>query len=286
MGGGIYLIHSNIFNYKNYIIDRGVRIYLPLMASIVLYFIICQILGEHFDILCAIGNLLNLQGVATHSLVSPFWSLAYEMWFYIALLGIALIMSGNRKWMGFAVMAVICLIFISGLDMFYLIIWFMGAFAWLVRPKKRNLGILSFAIALLGISVACSQILTDSHSINIALPIPINKHLSELMLTIAVCLIIQQLSLCKPRRKFVVRVERAFSFLASFSYTLYLSHRIFFLLLFTFVYRKGEGQFVASDMLSYMVFLLITLCLCYGLYRVSEYYTAPVKKYLKQKFIR
>ena len=140
--GGVNLerIYNKTFSLRNYIIDRCVRIYLPLIASILLFFITCILIGEHFDIVRAIGNLLNLQETFVENLVTPYWSLAYEMWFYIMLAGFALIITKNRhRALGFLIMMVVGIMFVSGLRFFYMFLWWLGAFAYLTKPQKKNI---------------------------------------------------------------------------------------------------------------------------------------------------
>lgn len=285
--GGVNLerIFKGTFTPLSYIIDRCVRIYLPLLASIVLYFIVCQVIGDDFDYICAIGNIFNLQCTFVEPLVSVYWSLAYEMWFYIALLGFGLIMSGKKKWIGYCIMLLTCFIFVCGLDLFYLFLWYIGAFAYLVRPQKRSGLILFASFLLMLLSVAYSQLLTDSKSLSINVPLPDNKLIPELLLSVAICTIIQQLILFKPLRKWSIFIEHVFSKLASFSYTLYLSHRIFFLILFHFFFTQYGSSFTLSGVSLYVLFVFIVLLLCYGLYRISEYYTYQVKVIIKRNLL-
>lgn len=71
---------------NSYAIDRFSRIYPPLFAAIIFYYITSVVIpGTPFSLGRALGNLLNLQGIACKSLVSPFWSLSYEVWFYVIL---------------------------------------------------------------------------------------------------------------------------------------------------------------------------------------------------------
>lgn len=285
-GANLERIHLNNFNVLNYAIDRSVRIYLPLIASIILYFFVCILVGENFDIICAAGNILNLQCTFVEPLVSVYWSLAYEMWFYIALMGLSLIVQGKKGGWGFVILLTTCFMFVSGLEMFYLFVWFIGAFAYLVRPKKKNAVTLIIAFLLMGVSVTYSQLLTDSNAIHIPTVLPNNRYLPELLLSLAICLLIQQLILRKPKTKVLIKVEHAFSKLAAFSYTLYLSHRIFFIVLFTYIFEEQASDFSYKGVLMWILFVLIVLLCCYGLYRISEFYTAPVKVYIKSKIVR
>lgn len=78
-GRGLERIHNNNFDVKNYGVDRTVRIGLPLIGAIIFYFVVCQIIGREFSWLTALGNLFSLQGLFVDNLVSPFWSLSFEV---------------------------------------------------------------------------------------------------------------------------------------------------------------------------------------------------------------
>lgn len=89
----------------------------------------------------ALGNLLNLQGIACKSLVSPFWSLSYEVWFYVILGVFAHILLTSRdrtKLVGFILLVAATSVFVLGLKMRYLLIWIMGAVSYIVRPQSKN----------------------------------------------------------------------------------------------------------------------------------------------------
>lgn len=283
-GNGIKRIFDGSFDLKNYTIDRCVRIYLPLVASILLFLVTCILLGQPFDWLCALGNLLNLQESIVEPLVGPYWSLAYEMWFYISVAAFYLILRNTRwKWVGMGLMGFIGVVFVCGLDFFYFFLWLLGAFAFLTLPKdgKKWLLFLSFIIIIIGATL--TQILSESHSVTINIAGISNYKLAELILAIGICIFIQQVLHFPPKRRFWIGFERIVGSMAQFSYTLYLSHRIIFLLLFASFFTQGEGQFVKNDLLLYIVFFVATVFLCWVFYLFTERYTSQLKKYIKSK---
>ena len=283
--GGYKRIHNQSFNLKGYVIDRCVRIYLPLIASILLYLLTCILLHQPFDVVCAIGNLLNLQESFVEPLVGPYWSLAYEMWFYISVAAFYLILRNEKgKWWGLLLMGMIGVVFVNGLDFFYFFLWLMGAFAFLTLPQKGNKLVMIVSAVVMVISIALTQILSDSHSVSIVIPFISNYKMAELLLASTMCVFIQQIVLFPPRRKFWQFVEDKIGGLAKFSYTLYLSHRIVFLLLFATLYTQGIGQFKTKDLIIYLSFLVLSIVLCWLFYLITERYTSSVKHYFKIKF--
>lgn len=275
-GRGLEKIMTNTFNNKSYIIDRAVRIGIPLVASIIFFFITSQFIGQRFEWLTAVGNLFSLQGVLCQSLVSPFWSLSYEVWFYILLLGISLVASKKRS--GLLIVLICCLVFVK-LDPQYLLMWFMGAFAYLCRPTKHNKWIQWGALLMIMATISLSIVASESHAISFSWK-P-NRDVIVMLLAASMCLFIQQIILCQPTGKVSVKVEKAFSYLAGFSYTLYLSHRITLLLVFKYIYDMNQAQFTLQGIIAYVSILCMCLVVSWGLYMISERHTYTVKKKIK-----
>ena len=143
-GRGFERIKDGTMNVGGYAIDRFARITPPLLAAILFYFFTsCVIPGTPFSWTTAIGNLFSLQGVFCESLVSPFWSLSYEVWFYIILGALAVLLKvkkDSKIILGMIVFVSATSVFVLGLKMHYLLIWMMGAVAYLARPKKKTNG--------------------------------------------------------------------------------------------------------------------------------------------------
>ena len=265
-------------------IDRVVRIYLPLVSSVLLFLVTCLLLHQPFDVVCAIGNLLNLQESFVEPLVGPYWSLAYEMWFYISVAAFYLVLRNAKgKLLGLGMMGMIGVVFVSGLDFFYFFLWLLDAFAFLTVPKNGNRMVLVASGILMIIAMSLTQILSDSHSVSIQLLGISNYKMAELLLAVSMCMFIQQIILFPPKRKVGFWIEKHIGGMAKFSYTLYLSHRIFFLLLFATIYEQGVGRFKGHDLLVFTSFFIITVVLCWLFYLTTERYTAQLKRIIKER---
>ena len=283
-GRGLEKIHQGSFNVASYSVDRFSRIFPPLAMAIVFYFVTCLILGNDFNYLCAVGNLFCLQGVCCEPLLAPFWSLSYEVWFYIALAGIGLIFSKRikNKVLGFLLTVVVSGIFMSGLSFHYLALWLIGAAAYLTKPSRRNNFALVFAIIGTFVGIILWQM--SAYPTTMSLPFKIeNTKLIELFLAMMVGILIQQLILIEPKRKLPRFIERKLGYLAKFSYTMYLSHKTVLMLLFAFVFDKGVGIPGFRGMIQYIALLLITLAFCWCIYLVSERYTPQIKRLIIAK---
>lgn len=279
-GKGLLNIRADNFDSKNYIIDRIVRIGLPLIGCISFYYITHIVIGTSFSWLTALGNLFSLQGVFVENLVSPFWSLAYEVWFYVILLAIAFIY--RRQNVG-GILLFICILVFTKLEPLYLLIWFMGAIAYIIIPPKTNKWILGLGIVGTLISIVLCQFTSASIALK-SFTLPISRSVSELILAFFFCIVVQQVIHLKPSSKVTKNVERNFSRLAKFSYTLYLSHRITSLWFFHYGLKYNQGDLSVKGILTYIGIITICLIVSFVLYLLFEYHTYRVKLFIKTIF--
>ena len=283
-GIGLERIKNDSFRLTDYVINRTVRIGLPLIGAICLYGIVTFFTEAEWSWLTAIGNLLSLQEVCVEPLVPPFWSLSYEVWFYIVLFAIALTFSKHRMW-GLSLFVICCLVF-TQLKPIYLLYWIMGALAWLTRPKKSNKLVLIASFIGVGLCLVLSQMTMESKAIPLGLSL--GHEAVTVLLCFAFCILVQQIVILPPPYKYTgfnlsYNIEKAFSHLADFSYTLYLTHRIIFLVIFKYIYNKGEATFCLPDMLDFSLILIMTLAGSYIVYLLSEKHTKRVKSWVKAR---
>lgn len=285
-GRGFERIQKGEFKILNYMIDRFSRIYPPLIITIFFYFITCIFIDtEIWNWSVAFFNLLNLQGICCSSLVSPFWSLSYEWWFYLVLATVALIVTRKKKMAGFLLFVITTSVFIVNImQLHYLLIWIIGAISYLTRPNKKNIWI--FCISIIGIllSVIVWQISTDSYSIQMPLKVE-NTKIIEVFLASMVAMFVQQIILFEPKNRFANFLEHCLGKLAVFSYTLYLAHKVVLMWTFKFIFDKKNGDMSIYSFCSYFAILAICLLSCWILYLCAEKYSPNIRKYLKNKII-
>lgn len=286
-GRGFERVKNGSMNVSSYAIDRFSRIYPPLVAAIVFYYITSLIIpGTPFSWATAIGNLFNLQGICCKSLVSPFWSLSYEVWFYIILGFLAMILTTKKDWVrivGIVLFVSATSVFVLGLKYNYLFIWMMGAVAYIVRPKTRNKWILVLSLIGFLASVLWFQLSKSTRSIDFAIE-GTNKDLLEMIMSLMACLFIQQVVLYEPTKPFAKQLEMRIGNLAKFSYTLYLSHRIVFLWIIAYVIPMNTCQFTALGIVKFMLIVIFTTFICWAIYLVSERYSPRLRSAMKKKF--
>lgn len=261
----------------------------PLLAAILFYYITsCFIPETPFSWATAIGNLFNLQGICCKSLVSPFWSLSYEVWFYVILGALSFLLKASKdheKLLGIVMLVGATSVFVLGLKMHYLLIWFMGAVAYIVRPRKKSILVLLTSFIGFFTSVVYWQLSKDTQSLSVAID-GTNKEFLEVLMSLMACLFIQQVILFEPKRLFAVKIEKWIGNLAKFSYTLYLSHRIVFLWLVAFIWPKDSCQFTIYGIARFLSIVVLTLICCWLIYLLSERYSPNLKKYLKRKMLK
>lgn len=261
----------------------------PPLAAIIFYYITSLVIPDTpFSWYTAIGNLFSLQGIACKSLVSPFWSLSYEVWFYIVLGALAVLVQAGgdkRRLTAFILLVASASVFVLGLKMHYLLIWIMGALAYLYRPQKKSITLLILSLIGFFSCVLFWQLSKDSKSVEIAIE-GTNKDFLEILMSLMACILIQQLILFEPRRAFAKALEKGIGSMAKFSYTLYLSHRIVFLWVVAFIWPKDSCQFTGGGLLRYALIIIITLVACWLLYLISERYSPQIKKILKVKLLK
>lgn len=209
------------------------------------------------------------------------------MWFYIILGALAVLLKAkkdNKIILGLIVFVAVTSVFVLGLKMHYLLIWMMGAVAYLARPVNKNKWVLLLSIVGLFASILYFQLSKDTRSLEYAVE-GSNKELIEIVMSLMVCLLIQQAILFEPQNSVLKCIEKKVGSMAKFSYTLYLSHRIVFLWIVAFVWAKDSCQFTVPGIAQFLIIIIATLFACWLLYLISERYSPTIKKYMKSQLL-
>ena len=232
---------------------------------------------------------MNLQGIVCDSLVRPFWSLSYEWWFYIVFGCIALTLMAKKtsgKVIGLMFVCSSVSVFLVGhMKVYYLLIWMLGALAYIVRPQIASKKVLWVSIVGILLCSCMYEISKDTRSVSLPLQIS-NQPVIEILLSLSMCLLIQQLILHKPKTKGCLRFEKAIGVMGNFSYSLYLSHRIVMMWLFYYVFTKHGGDMSNGSIIGWIGVMLVCLFVCWLLSLLSEKQTPYIKKKLKSILIK
>ncbi|UPK67201.1 acyltransferase family protein [Chitinophaga filiformis] len=282
-GKVIQRLKAGTFDLKSYALDRTVRIMLPLLSALILIFICNTIIGQQYSVIDYLGNILSLQGILVPWVSGPLWSLAYEVWFYVLMGGMAWWLTTTKnayRYVGIALLFVNFLIFSNSLKATYLFIWLLGAMSFFY-VKKNNfmlvLGILSLIASMLSLQFFGRESRTfELHNVDNI------KTICELCLGISMCLIVQQVIHRKPKGKVAIALNKFGTWLANFSYTLYLTHLPIVYVLVHFGFPKS-GSINAVSLGYYLAAIAISLVSAYLIYLVFERRTKYVKEILKRR---
>ena len=157
----------------------------------------------------------------------------------------------------------------------------MGAFAYLCRPAQGSKSIAAISFVAILVTLALSIMSSDSNLIS--LPWKPDNRVMEVLVSIAICVFIQQIILFAPKNRLAVKINSAFSYLADFSYTLYLTHRITLLLIFGFLYDKGKAEFTPVTVMQHFSIIAICLIVSWLIYLISEKHTKTFKNIIKKR---
>lgn len=284
-GRAIEKTRQGTFELQNYAIDRFVRIMLPLISALLMFLLKEILCGNEIIWKDWFGCLFSLQGIWTGSCIESLWSLSYEVWFYIltgAALAVLCLDDRITKTLGF-VMLVICFLVFTKLHTHYLFIWLIGAIAYVTLPKINNIWIFVISAALLPIMITVLQLTSGGHitsSIIEFLPTQ-NRYSLEVIYSVIFCLLLQQIVLLQPKRKISFIVNHVGTKLASFSYTLYLVHIIIIRVL-EYLGATRAKELSVKSVFIYLLYIVLALCICYGVYWCCERHTHTVKSWIKE----
>lgn len=285
-GKTIIRLRHKAFNARKYIVDRFVRIMLPLISSLLFYLPIVLYYGLPFDLKDWIGSLLSVQGILTGCAFETLWSLSYEVWFYILIGSIAVVLTsanaapGNKYIDRVGIIGLIlCMCVFCKLNVVYLFSWFLGAFAYLSISRKSNLVLVSSGIASL-VFIVVLQISSGSKLFSFETGNTMfYRNVIIILSSFVLSVFIKNIVLYKPMCKFTVGLNLLGTKLAAFSYTLYLTHVPTMRLLQSWGVPKSERIDIAS-IAWYLVELFFAMFVAYMLYLLFEKHTPEVKRWM------
>lgn len=226
-GRTIEKTRDNRFSAKQFIIDRIFRICVPLTGALILIVIVNYSLGLGVNYIELFGQYTGLQCVLFNDYGGVFWTLPYEIWFYILLLGIMLIVRKNRGVLaGCFFLALSIIVFCKLLPSFLYILAFgvMGYFLQSYKISKKYINLLWGLFIILFLADRFVSI----HSLVIKIGIyHIAKNLHLIFNTFmfaVIGILVSQYVNQKPKIWISKRINTIGNFLASFSYSLFLTH--------------------------------------------------------------
>jgi len=285
-GGVISRCLSGTFNLRLFVIDRFSRIWVPLVPSLFLTLGVALYCGLPHSSIDLLGNLFALQGVCFKNFGhnEPLWSLSYEVWFYVLIGAIGVILSRELQGRVVAVFVILisCIVF-TRLSPDFLYCWLLGAFCFFLISERKRPGLVVISIIIAVFGALISQLQSDtlsvskSHLID-ALP---GRNVACLIESTGIGILIASICRQQPSSDLWIKLDRFGTSMAAFSYTLYLTHYPILGLWEHFIPQRSPN----FNLLSFVIFVAkICSCLLVGwlLYLPFEAKTPSVRAWMKR----
>lgn len=270
---------------KDYTIDRSVRILMPLFACLILIKIIDSFdYKSNHSFIELIGNLFGLQGVLVGDAGGVFWTLAYEIWFYVFIGSFICIFGKTNaicKFLGLLFLTLSIIIF-TKLSSVWFFCLFFGIIAYFLSKKRLSCNIIILALIFFIITWI---LLGFAGNTRVEGRIRFTIIDAQTLMTIfsaSTAILISQITNITPSRKYLILFDKFGSRFAIFSYSLYITHyqccRI--------MHLCGVPQEANVNIITISYFMLeILCCLLFGylFYLITEKHTALIKKYIKNR---
>lgn len=279
-GQVIARVREGKFDLAVYVVDRATRIFVPLVPALVLSAgVNVVVFGNPLDPFQLLVHVFGLNGVLAPTLDrnAPLWSLAYEIWFYVA--GGALgWLFARRGWTvaAFLVIGAAALVF-SELQARLLMCWALGALTGIVVLDERRafgLGLIGAVVSVFGL--ACHQVGTTSKSLpSIVL---VQPAMAETIICLGICLLLPALRTLSVDA-FLRRIGPFAAAMAAFSYTLYLIHNPINAALDLAFSTPRMADLSLTSMVMFLTRLLVCLAAAGAFYFCFERNTPRLRRY-------
>jgi peptidoglycan/LPS O-acetylase OafA/YrhL len=282
-GKSIIRLIKGEFNAREYVLDRVFRIYVPLLPAILLSVLMLLVTRSKIDYLEIFGNIFSLQGILVESLSGnpPLWSLSYEVWFYLLLFFLGLMIISKKRKLLFFVLFIVSMSVFTKLNYTFLFCWVIGAIVFTLPERNFNGKTVICSIFFIVAGMIISQLSSNSNyflesSWESFIPF---RNLSFIVISASFSIFIRSIINFEPQKGIPVMLNNLGVKLAPFSYTLYLIHYPLLNILKTSNFIKYQDVDAAS-ILIFIMAMIICLFLAWLFYLLFEKKTS----YFKNKF--
>lgn len=248
-------------------VNRMCRIFPPLILALLFSTMQKFITGDPVDGLNIIGNLLCLQGIAASPEMPVLWTITYEMFFYLLVLSLFLLMKHTT------IIGGILLLFLAGLGAMNLRIFFWfpiisGTLFYLCRERINGKKYMTWGSFILGLMALAGEKLSNDSSAVRVLPDYVSYEAVIWFESLCWTVVLVSMSMKQPIGKFASSIESVGVKLSKYSYSLFLCHYPVLRLC-----RYAIGHSLDVNMKGIMAMLLVCVVCCMvaiGFYHLSE----------------
>lgn len=229
------------FRPLSFAVARASRIYVPLIPCMLVSAVLTGAAGHELHWPDFFGCLAGLQGVWYHEFAgnSPLWSLAYENWFYILCCCAGTLWSSRgRCWLGPMMGLLVSFVVFVKLDATFLLCWLLGTVGGLAPAGGKLVPRIAAGVvaALGGFAVCQVSWLHERTGQLLRFDADDVTRMGCLIIAFGLAVLLPALAVMPVGR--FGGLERLGAKLATFSYTLYLTHYPLLLLWAAFYTRK------------------------------------------------
>jgi len=294
---------NNRWSWKTYLTNRLTRLWIVLIPALLLTLAWDKLIGIIFDssnwnqalnLNTLIGNIFFMQTLHVQAFGGngPLWSLAYEFWYYLLFpcLILAFRSKGVISKVIYVIVSVILMLVVGKVVLMYFIIWLLGA-ALVFIPKIPQLNhykivTLTTTASLFLFSLVARRFIhfvgLESGTSNMT-QVLLRSFTSELFVGVTFSLLLYTVlhAYNTPRKFGSISVSR---FLASFSYTLYLTHFPVMMFIVTYV---GTNVWEVNVRHNLYVVGIATIMLLYAwlVSRFTEAKTSLIRRVISEKIL-
>lgn len=217
---------------RRFVLDRVFRIGVPLTGALLLICCVNYIIGgaDNIEWGQLLGQYTGLQGVVFKDYGGVFWTLAYEIWFYIILLAAIIVFSLKYRMLSGLTLLVASSMVCANLETSWLFIIILGIVCYRLKDynmPRRVLTSLQFLLPILFIVwFICSGNLLSTLAgryVDIRYLVRM-KTASQVLLFSSISIVLSQYVTMSPKCLCSRAIHKLGGVFSSFSYSLYLTH--------------------------------------------------------------
>lgn len=269
---------TGTLDLNRYWIDRATRIYIPLGLAWIISGCAAWDSNQPVGVWQWVGNAFGLQGIVCDPFAGnrPLWSLSYEIWFYVMAGSIAGIISKPVPSWRLGIALLLSIIVFTVLEPVFLLIWGLGAFAYIIQSKLNHFAVLIMGTIAFFTGCVLAQTVSGSDSVAIEF-FGLTSITSWAILAIGLSLSLPRLTTYAPASNTLKKIDRLGSKLAGPSYTLYLVHYPLLLILENHIFTERFTNVNVASLTQFSLKIGTCYILSTGLYYVAERHTKTIR---------